>query len=353
MNIWANTVITDKGLALQAKLISGTTLEITRAVTAAGYVTSGMLTKQTDVTSPKQNLKFKTITYPEPGKCAVSLTLSNEGVTEGYTAMQVGVYATDPDEGEILYFITQAEVGTGTIVPAETEMGNYNAEWTFYFQYGQADGVTVTVDPVNTVSRTEMEEYIATVFVPITTALDDKADKDLSNIEDSAFLEKAQAAGASGTPVVAATSTDGVTYTATVSGMTALTVGKPFIIIPDKTSTTATPKLNVNDLGEKSLRQGLSTSTGATVEGPSDTWLSANKPVEVMWDGLFFRVNITRQSANNLYGTLPVSKGGTGATTAEEALTNLGAAPAYTYGTDDLTAGTSELETGKLYLVYE
>ena len=29
------------------------------------------------------------------------------------------------------------------------------------------------------------------------------------------------------------------------------------------------------------------------------------------------------------------------------------AAPAYTYGTEDLTAGTSPLETGKLYFVYE
>jgi len=31
----------------------------------------------------------------------------------------------------------------------------------------------------------------------------------------------------------------------------------------------------------------------------------------------------------------------------------IGAAPSYTYGTDDMTAGTSELETGKLHLVYE
>lgn len=28
-------------------------------------------------------------------------------------------------------------------------------------------------------------------------------------------------------------------------------------------------------------------------------------------------------------------------------------APAYTYGTEDMTAGTSSLETGKLYFVYE
>lgn len=38
-----------------------------------------------------------------------------------------------------------------------------------------------------------------------------------------------------------------------------------------------------------------------------------------------------------------------------EAITpeSIGAAPAYTYGTTDLTAGTSPLETGKLYFVYE
>lgn len=32
---------------------------------------------------------------------------------------------------------------------------------------------------------------------------------------------------------------------------------------------------------------------------------------------------------------------------------SIGAAPSYTYGTEDLTAGTSSLETGKLYFVYE
>ena len=32
---------------------------------------------------------------------------------------------------------------------------------------------------------------------------------------------------------------------------------------------------------------------------------------------------------------------------------DIGAAPAYSYGTEDLTAGTSPLETGKLYFVYE
>lgn len=52
-------------------------------------------------------------------------------------------------------------------------------------------------------------------------------------------------------------------------------------------------------------------------------------------------------------GTLAIADGGTGATTATEARTNLGAAPAYSYGTDDLVAGTSTLAAGTLYFVYE
>lgn len=52
-------------------------------------------------------------------------------------------------------------------------------------------------------------------------------------------------------------------------------------------------------------------------------------------------------------GTLPIAKGGTGATTAAAARTALGCAPAYTYSRTDLTAGSSALTTGTLYIVYE
>ena len=52
-------------------------------------------------------------------------------------------------------------------------------------------------------------------------------------------------------------------------------------------------------------------------------------------------------------GKLPIANGGTGATTAAAARTALGCAPAYTYSTTDLTAGSSALTTGTLYIVYK
>lgn len=172
MNVWANTVITDKGNSLLAKLTQGHTLDLVEAVTGAGYVTPGLLTKQTEVTDPKHVLDFRPVSYPETGKCALPVALTNEGLTEGYDALQVGVFANDPDEGKILFFIAQAAITDkgpkGTTVPSEAEMPGYSAEWIFYLKYGQADGVTVTVDPTNTVSREEMESYINVTFVPIT-----------------------------------------------------------------------------------------------------------------------------------------------------------------------------------------
>lgn len=52
-------------------------------------------------------------------------------------------------------------------------------------------------------------------------------------------------------------------------------------------------------------------------------------------------------------GTLPIANGGTGSTTADAARTALGCAPAYIYSTTDLTAGSSALTTGTLYIVYK
>ena len=163
-----------------------------------------------------------------------------------------------------------------------------------------------------------------------------------------------------GTPIVTATSTDGVTYTATVEGMDSLVVGKEIMIVPDCNSTVINPKLNVNGLGDKYLRCPTGANNTTTTTAASASWLYSGKPVSVRWNGTFWVTDIFRMDSSILYNAVPIEKGGTGATTAEAARTNLeitleniGAAPAYEYSQTDLTAGTSPLETGKLYFVYE
>lgn len=169
MTTWNNAVLTTQGAALLAKLTQNNTLAITSAYTGSGYVDPDELETQTAVTNQQQSLAFRTVTYPEEGKCAIPMLLTNDGLSTGYTAMQVGVFANDPDDGEILLFIAQAETGAGTIIPSATDMPAFSAEWTFYLQYGQADGVTVTVDPSTAVSEAELATAVNSLTAQINT----------------------------------------------------------------------------------------------------------------------------------------------------------------------------------------
>lgn len=306
MNKWANTVITEKGLALLAKLTQGNTLNITEAVTGAGFVTPGLLVKQTGVSDPKQNLTFRTVSYPETGKCAVPMFLTNEDLDTAYDATQLGVFADDPDEGKILFFISQAiDANSGTHIPSEAEMPSYSAEWTFTFKYGQADNVTVVVDPSNSVSQTEMAEYV-----------ESHMEVRLTEFKNSL----------NGVDIVT-TAGNGADYTATVPGITALKAGLTLTIIPHTVSTDVLPTLNVNGLGAKQIRRRVSNSTVTTVASAQENWLGANRPIRVTYDGTFWIADLDRPNAIDIYGTLAIANGGTGATTAETALSNLGAAP--------------------------
>lgn len=121
------------------------------------------------------------------------------------------------------------------------------------------------------------------------------------------------------------TSGSGSAYTASVTGITALSTGVSFTMIPHTVSTTTQPTLNVNSLGAKYIRRRLSTKTGTTVVGSSTDWLTASKPVRVTYDGTYWIVDYDRPSASDIYGSVPIANGGTGATTAAAARTNLGA----------------------------
>lgn len=197
---------------------------------------------------------------------------------------------------------------------------------------------------------------------------------------------------------IATTAGLGGQYTATIDGITELTAGLEIVIIPHVASASTAPTLNVNSLGEVEIRRCLSNDAGH-IELASDYtgWLPAGVPISLMYNGSYWIIqNMSKPNADDLYGKLSVSKGGTGNTsltrgsyligndtnpvltkTPVEVLEDIGAAaeshnhdsryytetevnnllaakaPAYTYGTEDLTAGTSALETGKLYFVYE
>lgn len=125
-------------------------------------------------------------------------------------------------------------------------------------------------------------------------------------------------------PAAILTSGTGSAYKATVPNIKALDTGVSFVMIPHTTSTSIGATLNVNGLGAKGFRCRLNNKTTVAVLSQS-SWALANKPIRVIYDGTYWIVEgLSKSSASDLNGTVSISNGGTGATTAAAALTNLG-----------------------------
>ncbi len=102
-----------------------------------------------------------------------------------------------------------------------------------------------------------------------------------------------------------ASSTDGIAYTATVPGITALTAGASFIMIPNKASTSKAPTLNVNVLGAKPIRRRLSSLTTSLQQGYSTNWIALNKPFTVVYDGTAWVIEgLTKTDGADVYGAV-------------------------------------------------
>lgn len=102
-----------------------------------------------------------------------------------------------------------------------------------------------------------------------------------------------------------ASSTDGIAYSATVPGITALTAGASFIMIPNKESTSKAPTLNVSGLGAKPIRRRLSSLTTSLQQGYSTNWIALNKPFTVVYDGTAWVVEgLTKTDGADVYGAV-------------------------------------------------
>ena len=108
MSNWQGAIVTNKGKALQAKVEAGTCkLAITKMKLGNGTI-SGTQTLEglTDLVSPKQVITISSIEPSATGTCNIEGVVTNVDLDNGYELKELGLYATDPDDGEILYAIT-------------------------------------------------------------------------------------------------------------------------------------------------------------------------------------------------------------------------------------------------------
>ena len=160
MDIWENTVLTDKGKALQAKLLQGQTLKITRVTTGAKQVPVVDLRQQTDVTEGGYDITLQP-SRTEGEKSILPVLLENTGLKASYDLWQIGFFAEDPDEGELLFCISQASQAKH--IPSETESPGYSVTWDFYFNTSNTAPFEVLLNSKGLVNIEAYQEHTESI----------------------------------------------------------------------------------------------------------------------------------------------------------------------------------------------
>ena len=136
---------TSRGRALQAKAQTGVELNFTRIGVGDGQLEGQAIDELTALISEKKSLtlnKYKTL---PSGKAVVGGILSNQGLVTGFYWRELGLFATDPDLGEILYCYGNAGA-LAEYIPAEGGAEILEKQVNVVSLIGNASNVSATID---------------------------------------------------------------------------------------------------------------------------------------------------------------------------------------------------------------
>ncbi|MEM0326952.1 MAG: phage tail protein [Desulfurococcaceae archaeon] len=106
---FSGMVLTKRGRNLLAKALAGTNLTFTRVKLGSGqYNDNTDIENLNDLLQPKLALPIQSIEVAGDGTAKIRFVLRNDGLTEGFFLSEIGVFANDPDFGEILYSVAYA-----------------------------------------------------------------------------------------------------------------------------------------------------------------------------------------------------------------------------------------------------
>lgn len=150
--------LTTKGLALQTKAQTGTQLNFTKVQFGDGSLSDGeTIANLTALKSVKMTTSIASNTVIGDGTSQIRTILNNSGLATGFYLREVGVFAQDPDEGEILYEYAMAGEYTD-YVPAGTGNSIFESTVDLIAIIGNASNVTATIQSGTYVSQLDFEE---------------------------------------------------------------------------------------------------------------------------------------------------------------------------------------------------
>lgn len=143
---FSKLVITNKGQALLAKMIAGEgSIEFTKVSASSTAYTDEQLEGLTSLSNVKQTSLISKITRTNGVAIKVEAAFTNTELTAGYYMKALGLYAVDPDDGEILYAVTR-ETSGNCYMPAYNGITVSGAYVQLVTTVGNAENVSLEVD---------------------------------------------------------------------------------------------------------------------------------------------------------------------------------------------------------------
>lgn len=147
--VFKSAQLTAKGIALIAKAQAGRcAIQLTKAVSGNGTYSDGeTLINRTALKAQKQTFPLTTVKVQNATNVYVKFIMTNKqasgNLTSGYYVTEVGLYAQDPDEGEILYAIAIGVKDQWDYMPAYNDLLPSTITVDFLTEVANASQVTL------------------------------------------------------------------------------------------------------------------------------------------------------------------------------------------------------------------
>lgn len=141
MAAFPTMTVTNAGLALQAKVQAGAALTFTRIALGDGQLNGQPIAVLADMISQKASVPVDSVRVVGANTCQVGGFFSNATLEQGFWWREIGIFATDPDQGEILYGYTNAG-DAGDYIPTVQDT---RIERNMYVSIGVAGASDVTI----------------------------------------------------------------------------------------------------------------------------------------------------------------------------------------------------------------
>lgn len=139
-------IVTDRGQALMAKMLAGTgNVQFTKISVSDTTYTDAQLPALTALSGVKQTTLISKVIRTNNVAVQVEGAVTNSELVSGYYMRTIGLYAIDPDLGEILYAVTIASVAG--YMPPYNGITVSGAYFKLVTTVSNASSVTLNVDP--------------------------------------------------------------------------------------------------------------------------------------------------------------------------------------------------------------